>query len=411
MLFRPNVLVPRFLGSSALSTILMCHTPAVSLLSGHRGAASMTSLANLDVGKLQIKQSTAKKTIPTFDANLPFGKHFSDHMFEVEWNNAEGFAPPRIVPFHKLELDPASPCLHYGVQCFEGMKAYKDSDGKIRLFRPDMNMKRWFASCTRLALPTFDQEQMIGCIKELLKVDANWVPEQDGFSYYLRPTAIATSSTLGVVPPSEALFFVIGCPVGPYFKDGFAPVKILAESKFKRAWPGGTGNAKVGGNYAPGLLPQRLAQEKGYSQVLWLFGEEDYITEVGAMNIMVFWENAQGKKELVTAPLDGTILPGVTRDSILELTRAWGEFDVTERAFTMGEVVKAAEDGRLIEVFGAGTAAIVAPINGIAYQGKELAVPCGKDGKAGDLAARLYHDLCDIQYGRKQFSNWSVRVE
>jgi len=392
-----------------LSALLVCQ-PRPSIFRPALAACSRPT-ANLDAGGLQIVKSKGTKPIPTFDEKLPFGKHFSDHMFEVKWNVKEGFGAPQIVPFHKLELDPASQCLHYGVQCFEGMKAYKDSDGNIRLFRPDMNMKRFQDSCQRLALPTFDAEQMIACLKEFLKLDAAWIPEKEGFSFYLRPTAIATGETLGVVPSSDALFFIMGCPVGPYFKDGFAPVKILAESNYRRAWPGGTGDAKVGGNYAPGLLPQRLAQEAGYSQVLWLFGEEDYVTEVGSMNIFFVWINENGEEELVTAPLDGTILPGVTRDSILELVREWGELKVTERKITMQQVCDAVSDGRLKEAFGAGTAAIVSPINGIAYNGTDMPVPCGTDNKAGPLAKRLYHSLSDIQYGRKPFRDWSVLVE
>ena len=167
---------------------------------------------------------------------------------------------------------------------------------------------------------------------------------------------------------------------------------------------------QVGGNYAPGLLPQKMAAQQGYSQVLWLFGEEDYVTEVGSMNFFVFWKRADGKQELITAPLDGTILPGVTRDSILELTREWREFEVSEKTFTMADLINAAKEGRVIEIFGAGTAAIVSPINGISYMGKEYAIPCGKDGRAGELSTRLFHELCDIQYGRKQFRDWSVAI-
>ena len=369
---------------------------------------NLAAAAPINVNALKVTPAAVPKTKPPFDASLSFGTSFSDHMLEIEWDVASGFGEPRIVPYHALELDPASPCLHYGVQCFEGMKAYKDESGAVRLFRPDMNMKRFKTSCERLSLPVFEEEQMLACLKKLIEVDKDWVPGEAGYSLYIRPTALATSSTLGVTPPSHALFFIITCPVGPYFKAGFAPVKILAEEAYRRAWPGGTGCYKIGGNYAPGLLPQRAAAEHGYSQVLWLFGEEQYVTEVGSMNLFVFWKNAHGKEELITAPLDGTILPGVTRDSILTLARTWREFEVSERSYTMQEIVDASSEGRLIEAFGAGTAAIVSPIDAIAFQGKELAVPCGPDGKAGLLAKRLFHSLSDIQYGRKPFDNWSV---
>ena len=272
---------------------------------------SFASVAPIKANSMVITRAATLKPKPTFDISLPFGTKFSDHMLEVDWDIKTGFGAPRIVPYHALAIDPSSPCLHYGVQCFEGMKAYKDEKGRVRLFRPDMNMKRFKTSCQRLSLPTFDESQMLECLKKLIQEDKDWVPQETGYSLYIRPTAIATSETLGVSPPHHALFYVITCPVGPYFKAGFAPVKILAEDSFRRAWPGGVGNYKVGGNYAPGLLPQKLAADKGYSQILWLFGEEQYITEVGSMNLFVFWENSAGKQELITAPLDGTILPGL----------------------------------------------------------------------------------------------------
>jgi branched-chain amino acid aminotransferase len=375
-----------------------------------QGRSFSSSVLPIKVNSMSITRAATPKPKPTFDISLPFGTKFSDHMLEIDWDIKTGFGAPRIVPYHALAIDPSSPCLHYGVQCFEGMKAYKDEKGRVRLFRPDMNMKRFKTSCQRLSLPTFDESQMLECLKKLIQEDKDWVPQETGYSLYIRPTAIATSETLGVSPPHHALFYVITCPVGPYFKAGFAPVKILAEDSFRRAWPGGVGNYKVGGNYAPGLLPQKLAADKGYSQILWLFGEEQYITEVGSMNLFVFWKNSAGKQELITAPLDGTILPGVTRDSILRLARSWGEFEVSERPYTMKELADAIAQGRLLEAFGAGTAATVAPIDVIAYKGSELKVPCGTDGKAGDVAKRLYKDLADIQYGRKAFEDWSVVI-
>lgn len=358
---------------------------------------------------IQVELTSTPKQKPVFDHSLPFGKVFTDHMLEIEWSKQQGFSTPRIVPYHKLQLDPSVPALHYGVQCFEGMKAYKDAQGKVRLFRPELNMKRFHDSCTRLALPDLDEEGMLQSIAKFVRLEEAWVPDVDGCSLYLRPTCIGTTEYLGVAAPSHALIYCIACPVGPYFADGFAPVKVLAETTYKRAFKGGTGDSKVGGNYAPGLLPQQLSSKKGYSQVLWL-GEDDAVTEVGAMNLFVFWTTPQGKKQLITAPLDGTILPGVTRNSILELARKWGEFDVSESVYTMREVQAAVKEGRVIEVFGAGTAAVVAPVNGIGYMDQNLEIPCGPDGKAGALTRRLFDSLSDIHYGRSHEANWSMIV-
>ena len=237
---------------------------------------------------------------------------------------------------------------------FEGMKAYVDKDGGVRLFRPDKNMERMNTSCSRLFLPEFDGEALTECIKELIRVDRDWIPEGDGFSLYIRPTAVSTHPYLGVCAAESSKIFVILSPVGPYYPEGFAPVKLFADNSNVRAWPGGIGYTKSGGNYAPSIGPQTDAAAKGYSQVLWLFGDDDQVTEVGTMNMFTLWINEDGEKELITAPLDdGTILPGVTRDSILELTRGWGEFKVTERNFNMAELTKALDEGRVIESFAA----------------------------------------------------------
>jgi len=377
---------------------------------GASAAFSSSVASSIDVASLQLTRTETPKTKPPFDHTLPFGGVTSDHMMEVDWAISSGFTAPRIVPVHPLSILPTAPALHYGVQCFEGMKAYRGKDGTVRLFRPDKNMARWNRSCERLALPTFDSDAMIACLKKLVEVDQDWVPDKEGFSLYLRPTALGTDNVLSVHPSESALFFIITCPVGPYFKNGFAPVKILAETSFKRAWPGGMGGHKVGGNYAPGMLPQRLAQEAGYAQVLWLFGDEDIVTEVGSMNLFTHWITPEGKEQLITAPLDGTILPGVTRDSILELAREWGDCEVVEGTYTMPEVAKAAAEGRLLEVFGAGTAAVISPVELIGYKGEDIKVPCGADGKVGPLAAKIHKTLTDIHYGRTEFRGWSVPI-
>lgn len=254
----------------------------------------------------------------------------------------------------------------------------------------------------------FDHDELINCIAELVQVDQRWIPYGEGYSLYIRPTVIATNKSLGLAAPDSLLLYVITSPVGPYYPSGFKPIRLTTDTPYTRAWPGGTGNAKVGGNYAPTMKAQFIAAEQGYSQVLWLFGEDDEITEVGAMNAFFFIMNKEtNRPELVTAPLSrGDILPGVTRDSILHLARAWGDFDVTERYATMPEIKLAAEEGRLIEAFGAGTAAVVTPISGIQYKGVDIEVPTG-----GELAKRIWNEMTGIQYGKIKGPNgWVVRI-
>jgi len=241
-----------------------------------------------------------------------------------------------------------------------------------------------------------------------VKVDKEWIPKGKGYSLYLRPTLISTQNTLGVGAASTALLFVIGSPVGPYYPQGFKPVRLLADELNVRAWPGGTGSFKLGSNYAGGIQPTAEATAQGFSQILWLFG--DKVTEVGTMNMFVLWKTKQGKTELITPPLDGTILPGVTRDSILQLCRQWGEFDVTESTFTINDVAEASKEGRLLEAFGAGTAAIVSPIESITYKGQEIKVPIKTELGSGPLAKRLMDSILAIQYGETS-SPWSVVVD
>lgn len=309
-------------------------------------------------------------------------------------------------------MNPSSSCLHYGLECFEGMKAYLDSKDRIRMFRPMKNMERMNSSMRRLVMPEFDGEQYVECMKELLKLDKDWIPKGDGYSLYIRPTSISTQASLGVSISRSVKSFVVTSPVGPYYPTGFAAVRLLADPSFVRAWPGGTGAIKCGGNYAMGMQAQRMAMDRGYSQVLWLF--KDQVTEAGTMNQMFFWKRKDGTPELITAPLDGTILPGVTRDSILTLARTYGDFEVTERDYTIYEVIEAIEEGRLIEGFGCGTAAVVSPVKEFHYGGKDYTVPLDpsdSDSQIGPLAKRFYDDLLDIQYGRKEFEDWSVVVD
>jgi branched-chain amino acid aminotransferase len=373
-----------------------------------------TYFPNIDASKLtieRVKPGHERKKLPKEE--LKFGQTLSDHMLEVDWQEGKGWTAPRIVPVHDLQLSPAASVFHYASECFEGLKAYLDDNDKIRLFRPDKNMERMNNSLKRLRLPTFEGDELLKCIKQLLKTDKDWIPRGSGYSLYLRPTAIGTWPGLGVGPSFTSKLYVLASPVGPYYPQGFKPVKLLADTRYCRAWPGGTGGNKLGANYAPGILPQTEALKKGYAQILWLFGEELHVTEVGTMNIFFFWTRPDGKKELITAPLDGTILPGVTRDSVLSLAREWGTFEVTERPFTLHEVIKAIQENRLHEAFGAGTAAIVSPVEGFSYQDKFYAVPLDpSDPKAtvGKLTNKFAETIMSIQYGKTPHK-WSVVVD
>jgi len=356
-------------------------------------------------GAVQIERTKNPKT-KTQCSQLVFGREFTHHWLHVEWKRATGWGTIKISPYSKISLDPSALVLHYALECFEGLKAYKDSKDQVRLFRPIENMMRMNNSAQRLCLPTFHEEKFLSAIKELLKVDKDWIPNQKGYSLYVRPTMIATDAMIGVHAPDEVLLYVILSPVGPYYPTGFKPISLYAGNSEVRAWPGGTGCYKVGANYATGILPARTAALKGYQQILWL--QDNKITEVGTMNLFCYWVNIKGEKELITAPLDGQILPGVTRKSIIELAKQWNEFKVTEAEWDMKQLIEALDQGRVIEMFGAGTAAIIAPINKIFYGGKDYEVPC-KNNTAGDLSNRFMDTLLAIQYGERP-SDWSVVV-
>ncbi|EAL64592.1 branched-chain amino acid aminotransferase [Dictyostelium discoideum AX4] len=368
-----------------------------------------TSKNIINVNELIVEKTKTPFQKYTDKTKLVFGKQFSDHMIEVQWTKEEGWGVPKISGYHNLSIPPSASVLHYALECFEGMKAYKDSNGKIRLFRPDQNMNRFLNSAKRICLPEFNKEAVIELIKKLCVLDKDWIPEGKGYSLYLRPTLIATQNSLGVGASNSALMFVIASPVGPYYPEGFKPVKLIADDQYVRAWAGGSGAFKLGSNYAPTIFPQLEAAKKGFSQVLWLLN--DYVTEVGTMNMFVFWNNAQGEKELITPPLgDGTILPGVTRDSILKLTQQWGEFKITEKNFTMTELAKAIKEGRVFEAFGAGTAAIVSPIESISYKGENYSIPIDASLNCGPLTKRISDSIMAIQYGETN-SDWSVIVD
>ncbi|KUJ20776.1 branched-chain-amino-acid aminotransferase [Mollisia scopiformis] len=375
-------------------------------------SASTIKLQDIDPSKLSItKTKTPKELVPPNE--LVFGRTFTDHMLSLEWTAADGWLPARITPYQNLSLDPASCVFHYAFECFEGMKAYKDKDGRVRLFRPTKNMERMNKSSARIALPTFDGAAMIQLIAKFAAMEERFIPDTRGYSLYLRPTMIGTQRTLGVGPPGSALLYVIASPVGPYYPTGFKAVSLEATDYAVRAWPGGVGDKKLGANYAPCILPQLEAAKRGFHQNLWLFGDEEYVTEVGTMNMFVAIKNKEtGQNELITAPLDGTILEGVTRDSVLSLAReklAPEGWIISERKYTMPELFEASNDGRLLEAFGAGTAAVVSPVRNISWKGNLVECGLRPDQEAGEIAQKMKDWIESRQYGDEEHE-WSYVV-
>lgn len=335
--------------------------------------------------------------------NLGFGQTFTDHMFSMRWNKEQGWHDARIEPFRQLKLDPAAMVLHYGQAIFEGLKAYRSSDDRILLFRPQDNLARMNRSALRMCMPRFPEEQVLKVLRALIYLDREWVPSAQGASLYIRPTMIATEPMLGLRSAQEYLFFIINCPVGAYYAEGFSPTKIYIEDEYVRAVPGGVGDAKTAGNYAASLKAQIGAQKKGYTQVLWLDARErKYIEEVGTSNIFFVINDV-----LITPPLQGSILPGITRDSVLRLASDWG-MPVEERRITIDEVVQACQDGSLQESFGTGTAAVIAPVGEFSYRDTQYVI---NNGTTGPVAQRLFDELQGIQFGnREDHHDWVVPV-
>ncbi|PHH61412.1 hypothetical protein CDD81_383 [Ophiocordyceps australis] len=369
----------------------------------------LSDYPGLDASKLKISRTSKPKTLlPKKD--LVFGRNFTDHMLMVEWTAAEGWKAPAIVPYQNICLDPSTSVFHYGIECFEGQKAYRTANGEIRLFRCNKNMERLNKSAARLALPTFDPVELETLLKTLVRLEDRFVPNERGYSLYLRTTMIGTQASLGIGPSNSALLYCITCPVGPYYPTGFKAVSLEATSESIRAWPGGAGDKKLGANYAPCIMPQLMASKRGFHQNLWLFGEDQRVTEVGAMNFFAVLVNESGQKELITPPLDGTILEGITRDSVLALARerlvpqGWA---VIERYCTMPELAAASDSGRLVEAFGVGTAAVVSPIRSIGWNGRT--VNCGLEPheEAGETAVKIKNWVEEIQYGEVPHA-WST---
>ncbi len=322
---------------------------------------------------------------------LGFGKHFTDHMFTMKYSREKGWYDAQIVPFQNISLHPASTVLHYGSEIFEGLKAYRRLDGKVQLFRPIENIRRMNRSAERLCLPQIPEEDALQLLLEFVRIEQDWTPSAPGTSLYLRPFMFGNDESLGVHAVHEAMFVIIASPVGSYYKEGINPVRIMIEDQDVRAVRGGTGYAKCGGNYAASNRAGERAEQKGYSQVLWLDGvERKYIEEVGAMNVM-FKING----EIITPALTGSILPGITRMSCLEVLRKEG-YNVSERLLSIDELSKAMEDGTLEEAWGCGTAAVISPIGELCYKDKKYTV---NNGEIGEVTQHLYDTLTGIQWG------------
>lgn len=333
-----------------------------------------------------------KKAKVSDEAHLGFGRIFTDRMLLAEWKVGQGWGDARIEPYAPFVLDPACLVFHYSQEIFEGLKAYKWDDGTIALFRPEMNARRFNLSADRLCMPAVPEDLFVGGIEQLVKLEKDWIPTSEGTSLYIRPAMIAVEPVLGVKPSDHFYFYVILSPVGAYYSAGFNPVKILVEDRYVRAVPGGTGEAKTGGNYASSLKAGLEAKKKGYDQVLWLDGvHRRYIEEVGAMNMLFAYED-----RIVTAPLTGSILNGVTRDSTLKLAEKLG-LQVEERLIDINELMADVRSGKVKEAFGSGTAAVITPVGVLCY--KDEIVQVG-DGGVGPITQKLYDTLTGIQYGR-----------
>lgn len=351
---------------------------------------------------IRIEKSSVLKDKPALEG-IPFGTYFSDHMFLLDYDEGKGWHDARIVPYGNFELSPAAVVFHYAQEIFEGMKAYRSPNGEVLLFRPIENAKRLNSSAERLCIPQVPEELFMAGLKALIELDKDWVPSVPDTSLYIRPFIIATAPQLGVHASSKYLFAIITCPVGSYYAEGLNPVRIMIENTDVRAVAGGTGHTKCGGNYAASIRAGQRAEEKGFSQVLWLDGiTRRNIEEVGSMNVMF---KINGK--VITPALTGSVLPGITRKSCIELLKSWG-FEVEEREFTVDELIAAAKDGSLEEAWGTGTAAVISPIGEISFEGANY--PIG-GSKIGDLTQKLYDTLTGIQWGRiADTYNWSVKV-
>lgn len=353
---------------------------------------------------IRIEKTTNPKPIPGADNPLKFGTIFTDHMFIMNYTKGQGWHDARIVPYAPIELEPSAMVFHYGQEMFEGLKAYKTEDGRTLLFRPNKNIERANRTNERICIPTIPEEDFLQAIKAVVKMDEAWIPTRPGTSLYIRPFIIATDPFLGVRPSDTYLFMIILSPVGAYYPEGLNPVKIWIEDEYVRAVRGGLGEAKAGANYVASLKAQDKAHLEGYSQVLWLDGvERKYIEEVGAMNIF-FKINGT----VITPQLNGSILPGVTRDSVINLCKKWG-VPVEERRISIDEIYEAHKNGTLEEVFGTGTAAVISPVGSLRWEDHIMQV---KDGGIGEFSQRFYDTVTGIQTGKVEDDlGWTVEVK
>lgn len=352
--------------------------------------------------KISIERTTNPKNKPDQN-NLGFGKHFSDHMFIMDYTEGKGWHDPKIVPYQPIIMDPATMVLHYGQAIFEGLKAYKTKDDKVLLFRPEMNMERINVSNDRMCIPPIDVDFAVEAVKTLVSLESDWIPTADGTSLYIRPYIFATDPFLGVRPSNTYKFMIILSPVGAYYPEGINPIRIYVETKYVRSVKGGVGYAKTPGNYASSLKAQMEARDKGYSQVLWLDGiERKYVEEVGTSNVFFHIGN-----EIITPKLGGSILPGITRNSTIELLNKWS-IPLVERDIKIDEVFEANKNGLLKEAFATGTAAVISPVGELNWKENKIVI---NDFEIGEIASKLYNTLTGMQYGiLKDDMNWLVEV-
>ncbi len=352
--------------------------------------------------EIKLTKTAALKEKPD-SSTLGFGKFFTDHMFMMDWNSEKGWYNARIVPFENLSIHPASTVLHYGSEIFEGLKAYRRKDGKVQLFRPIENIRRMNNSAERLCLPQIPEDMAMDVLTRFVEFEQDWTPSAEGTSLYLRPFMFGNDESLGVHAVHNATYIIIASPVGSYYAEGINPVKIMIEDEDVRAVRGGTGYAKCGGNYAASNRAGERAAQKGYAQVLWLDGvERKYIEEVGAMNVMF-----KIGDEIVTPMLSGSILPGITRKSCIEVLKDKG-FKVSERLLSIDELGEALKNGTLQEVWGCGTAAVVSPIGELCYKGVKYPV---NNGEIGEITQMLYDTLTGIQWGKVEDTyGWTKEI-
>lgn len=336
--------------------------------------------------------------------NLGFGKYFTDYMFVMDYTVEKGWHNKKITSFAPIPLNPATMVLHYAQETFEGLKAYRAKDGRILLFRPEMNARRMIKSNERLCMATIPEDLFVDAVKTIVAHEKDWVPHLEGTSLYIRPFMFATEIAVGVHPAKSYKFVIILSPVGNYYPEGVNPVKIYVEDEYVRATKGGTGFTKCGGNYAASIIAQEKAEKLGYTQVLWLDGvERKYVEEVGTMNAMFVVDN-----EVYTAPIDGTVLPGITRDSCIALLKSWG-YKVHEEHFSIDFLMEAAKKGKLQEAFGTGTAAVISPIGELFYKGEKQVI---NNFKTGELTQKLYDTLTGIQWGKiEDCFGWTQEVK